>query len=537
MSASEKTEQVVNIPLELLRKLAPEAEKLGISLPETSRFAPTIDITKNIRHVAWELGRLLASKNLFLLNDDVVTVDEETGEVKPMTGLRLPSWAEEHCAFIAPGARVKRSSLDASDAAQILKTDVFRGCLKKVSAVHDVRLPVLRSDGKIELLPPGYDDESQIFTVEALSYDLDWTVPQAKEWLELHGKGYPWSQPDDQPNQELQWNRNWAVHVAAMVGTYCRAMFDPGTTRPMILYVANQPGTGKSTLAAMSLIPVFGLCAMTKTPKDDAEMDKELETAAQCRSPYLFFDDIGNGIFSNPLNRFITAPQHAGRQMGGNSAQFRAPAVTQVFATGNSLKLSDDLKRRSLISVLFLPGDVRGRKFDIRINPKYLARPDVRRKFLSALWALVANYAEMVPVDQRVSFGSLESFEEWTEIVSGIVQAAVYQDPLLPPVFDAGGTEEEDEMRELLIKLASEADKDQIYERKQIVEKARAFELLEHIVGIKDDKELDSSSNKRLGRQLQKWRGRELVDEKGRRFRFGHRRKKSGATYPLAFIK
>jgi hypothetical protein len=41
---------------------------------------------------------------------------------------------------------------------------------------------------------------------------------------------------------------------------------------------------------------------------------------------------------------------------------------------------------------------------------------------------------------------------------------------------------------------------------------------------------------KRWGRQLQRWRGRELTDAKGRRFQFSRRRMTKGATYPLTFI-
>lgn len=526
----------VSIPLEILRMLGPAAEKLGLSLPDESRVAPVINVTQNIRSLAWDLGRLLAKENLFILNDEVVTVDATTGEVKRMTSRRLPGWAEAFCNFIAPGSRAKRESLEPSDAATILETDVFLGELRKVTAVHDVRLPVMRASGEPELLAPGFDTESGIFTVDTLPYDLDWTLEQACEWLEKHGEGYPWSQPDEQP-QSLKENRNWSVHLAGMVGTYCKAMFPPGTTKPMILYVGNQPGTGKSTLVSMDLIPVFGAGNSTKTPKDDADMDKELETAAQCRAPYMFFDDIGHGIFSNPLNRFITSPGHTGRVMGGNSAQFRVPNVTQVFATGNALKISDDLARRSLISFLFLPGEVRGRKFPIRINPKYLARPEIRAKFLSALWALVRNYAQ-IPKESRFVTDPLESFEEWTDIVACVVMAAGYENPLAPAVFDVGGTEETDEVRELLIKLATSADHDTIFDRKAVVECARKNELIEAIVGSEGEKEqLDGSANKRLGRQLEKWRGRELVDERGRRFRFGHRRKKRGASYPLAFIK
>ena len=130
----------------------------------------------------------------------------------------------------------------------------------------------------------------------------------------------------------------------------------------------------------------------------------------------------------------------------------------------------------------------------------------------------------------------MESFEDYTATVSEIVQRAGYADPLAPPELAGGGAEDEDEMRELLIKLASEAAVDTDFDRQEMVEAARRLGLLEGLVGLTGDKDLDSSAMKRWGRQLQRWRGRELVDETGRRFRFSHRKQRRVAKYPLKFI-
>lgn len=537
-----------SVPLDVLQKLLPAAEQMGIELPGVSRFAPTIDVTQPIRQLSLEIGRLVArprdekqGKHIFLKAGDVVTVDSETGEVERMTARRFPAWAEEFAAFKAPGARRVRDSLPVEDAAQILDTDIFRGCLRPLDAVHTMRLPVRRAESlfKIEFLEPGYDAESRIYTVDAVKYAMDWPVEKGVAFLNEHAQSYPWAWPEGAERVSINQNRSWTVHLAAMVGTYCRALFPPGTTRPMIIYKGNQPGTGKSTLVSMVLIPIYGHCSATKNPKDDDKMDSELETIARTQQPYVFFDDIGAGIFSNPLNRFVTATSHAGRVMGGNADFFRTSAMTQVFATGNDFKWSEDLQRRSLIVELFLPGEVRGRRFPKVINPKYLSQPEVRANFLSALCSIVRNYmdqaADLTP-EQRGSIVPLESFEEWTETVSMMVQLAGYNDPLVPPDLAGGGAEDDDEMRELLVKIASSAEGDCSFDRKDVVEAARKFGLLEHLVGSEGDKDLDSNTSKKLGRQLQKWRGRELADEKGRRFRFSHRRQKRGATYPLAFL-
>jgi hypothetical protein len=537
--------QQVTVPIALLQRLAPLAEQMGIEadLPGITRIAPTIDVGMPIRTLALELGQLLSRQLLFVRGEDVVTVDAETGDVRRMSPMRFCGWIEEFCAIRSSGRSQRtRDSLTREDAAQILEQDIFRGCLRPLEAVHTMRLPVLRADGSTVLLEPGYDAESKIYTVELLKYEQDWTIDQAHEWLELHGQAYPWAWPEgaDEANQHLKENRSWAVQVFAMLGVFCKAMFKPRSLRPMITYIGNQPGTGKSTLVAMDLMPVFGHASTTDTPKTDENMAKTLETVARTRQAYLFLDDVRYGLDSAPLNRFITSSSHSGRCMGGNSEMFLVDNVTQVFATGNALKTTSDLMRRSLIVELFLAAEVQGRKFDLVITPQYLAREEIRSKFLSALWALVRNYddqvKEMGEMAEALRFHPqpLASFEDFSGLIGQMVIAGGLTDPLKAP--EIAPNENEDDMRALLIRVATEAEGPATFDRKALVEFAREFGLLESLVGTKEDGELDSKSTKRWGRQLQAWRGRELVDGKGRRFRFAHKRQKTGATYPLTFL-
>lgn len=94
---------------------------------------------------------------------------------------------------------------------------------------------------------------------------------------------------------------------------------------------------------------------------------------------------------------------------------------------------------------------------------------------------------------------------------------------------------DEDEMKEFLVKMATEAEGDTTFNRKDLVEKARGWGLLKSVVGLAGEKD-DPSLMKRFGRQLQRHRGREYMDMRGRMFRFSRRRQKQGATYPLVFL-
>jgi hypothetical protein len=531
----------VSLPLEILQKLMPAAAAAGIELPGMARFAPTIDVTQSISGVALEVGRLVAKQNIFLKSNEVVTVDEATGDIARMTARRFPAWLEQYAAFKAPGARQKRDSLAVEDAGQILETDIFRSCLRPLTAVHTMRLPVQRKGElwALEFLSPGYDAETGIFTVELLKYDMEWDIERATKFLDEHGAEYCFTWPNEEARGNVALNRSWAVQIAAMVGLYCKAMFEPGTPRPIILYVGNKPGTGKSTLAAMALIPIFGTASTTAIPKDDDRMISTLETVGRTRRPYIFFDDVPFGIFNNALYQFVLSRSHSGRVMGANAEFFEEANVTQVFATGNDIKFDDNLKRRALLVDLFLDTEVRGREFRRVINPTYLARESVRAEFLSSLCSIVRNYVEMRPrlnSEQVAALKPLESFETWTETISAIVQLAGYADPLAPADLAGSGSEEDDEIKELLVKVATEAEKDAVFSRLELMEKARGWGLLEGLVGMEGEPPPDSKANKSWGRRLQKYRGQKYVDGKGRRFQFSHRRQKKGASYPLSFL-
>jgi len=176
---------------------------------------------------------------------------------------------------------------------------------------------------------------------------------------------------------------------------------------------------------------------------------------------------------------------------------------------------------------------VAGRKFQRTITLKLLADPVIRAGFLSACCSIVRDW---IANGQPLWSEPLASFEDWTETIVGMMALHPFENPLIPPQLSAGGAEDENEMRDLLVEVASEALTDGEYTRKQLVDRARELGLLESLVGAKDEPDLASADSKKFGRRLQHWRGRELRDKKGRLFRFALRHQKRGAAYPLTFI-
>ena len=518
------------VPAALLQSMASASERAGIPVPEVSKIAPTIDVTKPIRALALELGQLLSMRNIFLRNDVVVEVDETSGALVAMDAKSFPSWVEEFCVIIAPGSRRVRDSISVDDAGQILASKIFRACLRPLKSVNTMRLPVMRKSGTVEWLAEGYDVESEIFTIDLLPYPMDWQLGQGQEFFLDTCSHFPWNKKEGEA-KGLHNNRSFSVHIGAMVGAYVRGFFAPGTLMPILSYFGNKAGTGETRLAEMVQVPVYGMAAAIGTPKDEEKMEVKLETIAQSMRPFAFFDDIGSRLRSNALNRFTSEAHHSGRKFHSNSEMFEVPNVTQAIITANDLKTSEDLGRRALVAELFLDEEVKGRKFPYVITSKWLQTPETRVKFLAAMCALVKHWIAqgMVPHPSPIP-----TYEEWTEIVGGIVLSCEFCDPLTEPEGDVGGAMDEDEIKQLL-RLAADAREDSgEMDRKELIAIAQAAGLLEDLLGTSGD--VDDSASKSFGRRMQRWRGQKLTDHRGRSFQFSHKKKKAGAVYPITFL-
>lgn len=530
----------------LRERLAPVAESMGIRLPsgadggDDSRIAPQVNLNWPVgRRLARELGQLICRCGIFAMGDRIVTVDELTGKVKTMTSRRFGSWVEQWVDTVKLDRFGEERSTTMGDqlAKQVLEADQFINALWKLKGVHPVSMPVFRDGGKrVELLKPGYDEESGIYTARGPKFRQDMSVEDAKLVFFNLLKGYPFADiAKDRSN--FYENRSVAVQVALMLGTFCRGLFEPGVLRPMGIMIGNQPGTGKGMLAQMVLAPVFGMPHLGRKPRNDDEFEKQLDTCALAFAPYLVLDDIGGGLFSNALNAFITNPVHSGRKMGGQES-FEAENVTQVVATGNQIKTTRDLERRSLIVELHLAGEVEGRSFDRVITPQYLARPEVRAELLAAMWAIVRTWNEAGC--NRVT-NVKPSFEGWTSVIGAIVRCGYFGDPLVKPDLGLGGDEEGQAWRDFLGRLAGECimpgETECQFTVAGMLEKARAWEEEEHS-GFSMDDLVGSArdQNKAFGRRITKWKGREIKDTQGRLVEFGKLRQGKARLYPCTIL-
>lgn len=542
-----------SIPREMLEALLPHMQSMGMNPPGVANLVPKIRIDDPIREMAVQLGMVLKKSGLYRYGPNERLIYFSEGKRTPMTPVKFCSWVERHVEVVRTAVRKNEAydvqvSMGKDLAAKLIEADEFTKELPLITQVVATRVPVRRKDGRVELCGVGYDAEERIYCTHDIPFDDDWTIDRAKALIEDWSGEFSFAEMLDGKAWE---NRSFIVHVSAMLGVFGRRLLPPGTVRPLVIYLANDQGSGKSLLIAMVLAACFGAAASTDLPMSSKGLNAEkftalLETVAQSMKEYLWLDDVPSSVFSNALNRFVTAAAHTGRKYGGNDDMFEVEAVTQVFMSGNNVELTRDIMQRGLVVELFMKMDSQKRSFRRRLTNLWFCQPERRSHLHSALWAFFKTWidAEM-PTSQTLQ----ERAPDWSGLIGGVLAASgVTADAFAVPDLPMAGDRETEEWRALLTALADEAEatpdtflvdgKRFEVDTDRIVVVARDHRLLADVVGTKDDKALKGGELKKLGRRLAKWRGREdLKSSSGRPFRFGKRKQASNWVYPIEWIE
>jgi hypothetical protein len=457
---------------ELQAALAPLAERHNLPAPR-SDLGPEVYIGpgSDLREIAMKLGEICRdpSKGLFFSDPEIVTIDREKGSTEIMTPDRFRSWIADWALIGAryekSTGRVEKCTLGCEMARGVLASDHFRRKIPRLAAVNVIKQPVKRRGGKVELLPVGYDAESQVYTLEGgLDYPEDMSIDDAIVFFRRLYTTFPWGDE----------GRSLGVHMAAGLTLYCQHLLPTGTLTPMFVYNANQGGSGKSLLATIWLWAMYGSAETMNLVEGHDEMKKELDTAAQAMTPYVFFDDQDGWLENRLLNSWLTSRVWAGRVLG-TPRKFSMPKRAVTILTGNNVTLSPFLSRRSVLSDLFakqqlvdrvLPADT------IHMDDAWMAEEANRKAVLGALWALVrwscVPREELVVVDgkevsqvvqgrllgdgkrARPTGKPLDSFETWSKIIPQIVVDGMFGDPLERPNLPDAGDKSGQEMRQLM---------------------------------------------------------------------------------------
>ena len=458
---------------------------------------------------ATALGKSLREQDVFLRNGEVCILRDS--ELHPVDAQTFRTWIETHCIMYRQrtfNERVYEVSVTLRDdeSRGILASPQFTGALRVVRRVNHARLPILRTSGKIELLPIGYDSPSQTLTLPGIAYPNDMPTAEAVEIVsDLLG--------EVAFTNEL----SKAVSVAGMVSLFVNQVLPEKSLRPCFIFHANAEGAGKTLLVLCLVTPTLGAPPIGCKADEDAEVRKLLLTAVREGRPVLFIDNVKGKLSCEPLEAFLSAPVWSDRILGV-SESFTADNLTTVFVTGNGMTVSPDMRRRSLFVALHLDAE--------RAEDRHFKRPldvptllSMRPKILSALWSMVRRWdTEGRPGPSR----SHSAFPSWAKIVGGIVEAAGYGCALETPADNAAvvADVDGDDMRRLVAAL----EQDRRYTFAEIVEACQATGCFEGLVGTTGD-DLKHSCRIALSRLLLRYE-RRLVGE--RRFQIegkGHARR------------
>ena len=429
--------------------LAPEGAANAEDFPDV---IPAVSLNRPTSEIAEETGRNLKRSGLFLYQEKLVTISEE-GTPEEMDVSRFRTWIDGFQINYnkrkprdkdteEPGAPIK-ATMTRDVATVLLPSDNFRAHIPKLRQILPVRLPAWNAKAEektFRILPYGFDAETEIYTANTLiDYDLDWTLEQATTYLRTLLKDFPFAEE----------GRSLAVQVSAMLTTYSQLLFAERDRWPMIFYNANQPGSGKSRLAEMSIYPIYGN-ADPLTYSEGDEFEKRLDTQALTGLAYTFIDDVSGLVKSNALNKWLTSPTWAGRVMH-SQRKFSILNQSLTLLTANQATLSTDLGRRSLMVDLWAAESATDRqsKHTLTLDQEWLAAPKNRADILSALHALLGNWTG--PEGESRPYKKLvPSFEGWSRIVPAIVTMAGFDCPLATPDVSDAGQKQEVEFRRLI---------------------------------------------------------------------------------------
>ncbi|MGE0320530.1 MAG: hypothetical protein AB7O94_22420, partial [Hyphomicrobiaceae bacterium] len=210
-----------------------------------------------------------------------------------------------------------------------------------------------------------------------------------------------------------------ATVIAKLVQPFVREMIDG----PCPLYVTQKPQarTGASLLVDVVSLIAFGIETRAMTEKaSDEEYDKVIVTLLKECARHIVFDNVSERLDSAPVAQLITSTIYRGRELG--SSRSIAERVTQlVEVAGNNIQLSDELRERSLLTVLNArcerPQDRSGFR-----HPEL--KPYVKQRRGVLVWSILVLVQNWIAKGRPAFSGkSLGAFESYCRIVGGILEA------------------------------------------------------------------------------------------------------------------
>ncbi len=189
---------------------------------------------------------------------------------------------------------------------------------------------------------------------------------------------------------------------------------------PLFLLDAPVPGSGKSLLGRIALMPGLGSVSALSAPRDEDEWRKMITMTIISGAQAVFLDNLSRKLDSDALCRALTEPRWSDRILG-TSAGINMPLRMVWVATSNNVRVSTDIVRRAI----YIRLDPQTDRPELRENFKHenITRwmSENRTEVLSRLLDIVQGWV----LDGR-PLGTIRmgSFESFAEVVGGVLASA-----------------------------------------------------------------------------------------------------------------
>ena len=419
-----------------------DAARLVYDTPSGSRPAvenlngkPAIELPcpgRPLSDFAAEVGAMLAGRGVYSRGGLAFTADHATKQLAAVDPQWLRTWAEREVSLFkqaknAAGLAITlRHSMSLDTAKALVVAPQFLEPLPEIRRFAPVRMPTMRADGRIELLPLGFDEETRTLTdpngCQLLEGFDDVPAESAAKAIRGALAEFPFAD-----------KRSEAAAVAAMFTVYAGGLLPPASTMPAFVYLANAEGSGKTTLAQLAGIP-YGVCEAEAKPDNEAEWQKALLALVMSGSRLLLLDNLKGHLDSPSFENYLTTPKFSGRILGVNK-KFSGEADATVLLTGNRLTVSPDLRRRCIFVELFMQ-ELRAedRVFKRRLDPPAIL--ELQPHLLTCMWAIIRGWdAAGRPPASKIN----ASVPRWSEVIAGIVEWAGWACPSVPAELEDGG--------------------------------------------------------------------------------------------------
>lgn len=212
------------------------------------------------------------------------------------------------------------------------------------------------------------------------------------------------------------------VHViAAMLLPFVRPMI-PGCT-PMHLIEAPVAGSGKGLLCnVISLITTGSAISARTLPKDDDDVRKMLTAELLKGNPIVLLDNANDQIRLNSptLASILTAEYWTDRFLGATK-MVTMQNIPLWLLTGNNLRMSQELVRRVVRSRIDPHVEQPWMRKNFRHDKLRKWTRKHRRELVVAILTLIQAW---IVAGQPAGPYRLGSFEEWAEVIGGILDVA-----------------------------------------------------------------------------------------------------------------